>query len=85
VCEAVRAQQILRRRGGEARERVLAIHTVFLEKASAAELKPHKIENSLAFMWESKYVFRPTKFALGAPQLQQGYDAAWSGFKKHFK
>jgi homogentisate 1,2-dioxygenase len=55
------------------------------EKASAAELKPHRIDNSLAFMWESRYVFRPTKFALGAPQLQKNYDAAWSGFKKHFK
>ena len=55
------------------------------DKASTAELKPHKIENTLAFMWESKYVFRPTKFALGAPQLQKGYDAVWGGFKKHFK
>ena len=55
------------------------------DKASAAELKPHKIENTLAFMWESKYVFRPTKFALGAPQLQKNYDAVWDGFKKHFK
>jgi len=55
------------------------------EKASAAELKPHRIENSLAFMWESRYVFRPTRFALGAPQLQKNYDAVWSGFKKRFK
>ena len=55
------------------------------DKASTAELKPHKIENTLAFMWESRYVFRPTRFALGAPQLQKNYDAVWSGFKKHFK
>jgi len=55
------------------------------EKASAGELKPHKIDNTLAFMWESRYVFRPTKFALGAPQLQKGYDAVWDGFSKHFK
>jgi homogentisate 1,2-dioxygenase len=55
------------------------------EKASAAELKPHRIESSLAFMWESRYVFRPTKFALGAPQLQKDYDAVWNGFKKHYK
>ena len=54
-------------------------------KASSAELKPHKIENTLAFMWESKFIFRPTKFALGAPQLQKGYDAIWGGFKKNFK
>jgi len=54
-------------------------------KASAADLKPHRIEDTLAFMWESKFVFRPTKFALGAPQLQKNYDAIWGGFKKHFK
>jgi len=55
------------------------------ERASAAVLKPHKIENTLAFMWESRYVFRPTKFAMGARELQKNYDAAWGGFKKHFK
>ncbi|MBC7802337.1 MAG: homogentisate 1,2-dioxygenase [Candidatus Parcubacteria bacterium] len=55
------------------------------DRASAAELKPHKIENSLAFMWESRNVFRPTKFALGSPQLQKDYDAVWGGFKKRFK
>ena len=55
------------------------------DKASAVELKPHKIENTLAFMWESRYVFRPTRFALGAPQLQKDYDTVWGGFKKHFK
>jgi homogentisate 1,2-dioxygenase len=52
------------------------------EKASAAELKPHKIENTLAFMWESRYVFRPTKMALSAPELQKDYDKVWDGFKK---
>jgi homogentisate 1,2-dioxygenase len=55
------------------------------DKASAAELKPHKIDDTLAFMWESKYIFRPTKFALGAPQLQKDYEAVWGGFKKRFK
>jgi len=55
------------------------------DKASAAELKPHKLENTLAFMWESRFVFRPTKFALGAPQLQKNYEAVWDGFRRHFK
>jgi homogentisate 1,2-dioxygenase len=55
------------------------------DKASAAQLGPHKIENTLAFMWESRYVFRPTRFALAAPQLQKNYDAVWHGFKRHFK
>ena len=55
------------------------------EKASAAELKPHKIEGSLAFMFESRYVFRPTRFAMDCPQRQKNYDSAWGGFKKNFK
>jgi len=56
------------------------------EKATAAELKPHRLENTLAFMWEARYVWRPTRFALGAPQLQKDYEAkTWDGFKKRFK
>ena len=55
------------------------------EKASAAELKPQKIENTLAFMWESRYVFRPTRFAMTAPELQKDYDQVWSAFRKLYK
>src|SRR5262245_1213096 len=51
-------------------------------KASTQELKPHRIENTLAFMWESRHVWRPTKFALGARELQKNYDAVWDGFEK---
>ena len=54
------------------------------EGASKAELKPHKIDETLAFMFESRYVFRPTRFAMDCPQRQKNYDGAWSGFKKHF-
>jgi homogentisate 1,2-dioxygenase len=53
------------------------------EKASAAKLEPHKITDTLAFMWESRYVFRPTKFAMTARELQKNYDAVWSGFRKN--
>jgi homogentisate 1,2-dioxygenase len=52
------------------------------EKAVAADLKPAKIDKSLAFMWESRHVFRPTRAAMKAPQLQKGYDKVWSGFAK---
>ena len=55
------------------------------ERASRAELKPQKIEDTLAFMWESRFVFRPTQFAMSLPQLQQDYDAVWDGFKKLHK
>jgi len=52
------------------------------EKASSAELAPRKIENSLAFMWESRYVFHPTRFAMRSRELQKDYDRVWNGFKK---
>ena len=52
------------------------------EKSSSERLLPRKIENTLAFMWESRYVFRPTKFAMGARELQKDYDKAWNGFKR---
>ena len=53
------------------------------EKASAAKLEPQKIGDTLAFMWESRYVFRPTKFAMTARELQKNYDEVWAGFKKN--
>ncbi|HSA68334.1 MAG TPA: homogentisate 1,2-dioxygenase [Burkholderiales bacterium] len=53
------------------------------EQASAAKLEPQKITDTLAFMWESRYVFRPTKFALTARELQKDYDSVWGGFRKN--
>ena len=50
------------------------------EKASSADLKPHYLDNTLAFMFESRYVFAPTAFALDAPELQDNYDSVWSDF-----
>jgi homogentisate 1,2-dioxygenase len=55
------------------------------ERASAADLEPHKVTDTLAFMWESRYVFRPTQFAMSVPQLQHDYDSVWDGFKKLHK
>jgi homogentisate 1,2-dioxygenase len=50
--------------------------------ASAAELKPHKIEDTLAFMVESCWPYRPTSFALQCDELQDDYDKVWAGFAK---
>ncbi|MGZ8285695.1 MAG: homogentisate 1,2-dioxygenase [Allosphingosinicella sp.] len=51
--------------------------------ASEAELKPQKIEDTLAFMVESCWPFRPTGFAMSAKGgLQADYDRAWGGFPK---
>jgi len=54
------------------------------ERAMAAELAPHRIENTLACMFETRQVLRPTQHALALPELQPDYDACWQGLRKHF-
>jgi homogentisate 1,2-dioxygenase len=48
--------------------------------ASNAELKPHKIEGTMAFMVETCWPYRPTEHALA--HAQPDYDAVWEGFPK---
>jgi homogentisate 1,2-dioxygenase len=55
------------------------------EKASAAKLEPHKIENTLAFMFETRYPIRPTRYAMETAGLQRDYYKCWRGLKKRFK
>jgi homogentisate 1,2-dioxygenase len=55
------------------------------DRAVAAELKPHKITDTLAFMFETRLAIRPTRFALETPALQQDYDTCWAGFDKMFR
>jgi homogentisate 1,2-dioxygenase len=49
-------------------------------KASEAELKPAKIEGTMAFMVETCWPYRPTDWALQS--AQPDYDEAWAGFPK---
>ena len=55
------------------------------ERASSAELTPQKIADTLAFMFETRLVIRPTEFALNTPALQRDYDECWSGFERRFQ
>ena len=55
------------------------------ERASGAELKPQKLDNTLAFMFESRYRFIPTEFALTSPQLDARYADCWAGLKDRFE
>ena len=49
-------------------------------KASEAELRPVKIEGTMAFMVETCWPYRPTQWALD--RAQPDYDEAWAGFPK---
>ena len=52
------------------------------EKASTGELRPHKIADTLAFMFESRSVIVPTRFAMETPAMQLDYDDCWARFEK---
>ena len=54
-------------------------------KAVEAQLQPHKVDNTLAFMFETRWVIRPTAWALATPELQQDYDACWDGLGSNFR
>jgi homogentisate 1,2-dioxygenase len=55
------------------------------ERATAAELKPQYLDNTLAFMFETQLVIRPTEFAMNTSILQHEYYECWQGLKRHFK
>ncbi len=54
------------------------------ERATKAELKPHKIEDTMAFMFESRYAMRLTRYAMESAELQHDYFEGWQGLKKNF-
>ena len=54
------------------------------EKASNAELAPQKLSGTLAFMFESRYIIRPTRFAMETSELQHEYFEVWQRLKKNF-
>jgi len=55
------------------------------EKASNAELQPQKLSGTMAFMFESRYIIRPTRFAMETAALQPEYFEVWQKLKKNFK
>ncbi|MCX2182575.1 homogentisate 1,2-dioxygenase [Streptomyces sp. SKN60] len=55
------------------------------DRASAAELKPQKIDDGLAFMFETRWPVTATAQAAGADHLQRAYDDVWQGLERHFR
>lgn len=56
------------------------------EKASSADTgKPHKVTDTMAFMFETRHVIVPTPYALASPQRQADYQQCWAGIQKQFR
>ncbi|OZI37301.1 homogentisate 1,2-dioxygenase [Bordetella genomosp. 10] len=55
------------------------------EKASRADTsQPHYIRDTMAFMFETRRVIRPTAQALASPQRQADYYTCWQDLRRHF-
>jgi homogentisate 1,2-dioxygenase len=56
------------------------------DKASTSDTsKPNKVDDTMAFMFETRHVLVPTEHALGSAQRQGDYQACWAGIRKNFK
>lgn len=51
--------------------------TTAFDAATAAELTPQRLEPTLAFMLESRWVWQPTQWAATTDRLDADYDACW--------
>jgi homogentisate 1,2-dioxygenase len=54
------------------------------EGATEAELAPERYKDTMAFMFESRYLIQPTSFALEAAELQKDYLDCWQGLESRF-
>jgi homogentisate 1,2-dioxygenase len=75
------------RPGGMSLHNAMVPHGPDLEaftRASAAALAPHKLDHTLAFMFESRYRLRPTAWAMGCGALDAAYAGCWAGLEDHF-
>ncbi|MDN3920784.1 homogentisate 1,2-dioxygenase [Roseateles violae] len=52
--------------------------TEAFDKASSAALAPHKLDNTLAFMFETRWRLLPTEFALNGGALDKNYADCWA-------
>jgi len=54
-------------------------------RASTQELKPQKLDDGVAFMFETRWPIVPTAAALNAPHRQTGYDDVWADLPRDFQ
>jgi homogentisate 1,2-dioxygenase len=54
------------------------------DRASAAALAPHKLDHTLAFMFESRWRMRPTEWALRPGAFDEDYAQCWQPLRDQF-
>ena len=54
------------------------------EQATSRRLEPQFLGDTLAFMFETRFVCRPTRYALETAELQHEYYTCWQNLKRRF-
>lgn len=71
--------------GGASLHNCMSAHGPDVEshgRAVSAELAPVKTDAMMAFMFESRLPYAPTRWAMETPLLQRDYDGCWKSFAK---
>jgi homogentisate 1,2-dioxygenase len=55
------------------------------DKATHAALAPHKLDATLAFMFESRWRLRPTAYAMTCGALDAAYAGCWTALEDRFQ
>ena len=75
------------RPGGASLHNCMSAHgpdAAAFERASSIELVPHKIDNALVIMFETRLPIRLTAHAATGPHRQADYDGVWRTLRRTF-
>ena len=56
----------------------------FVKASSSDTTTPQKVDSTMAFMFETRTLIKPTQFALETSQLQATYFDCWQGLRNNF-
>ena len=59
--------------------------TEAFSKASGKDLEPEKLAGTMAFMFETRYVLNPTRYASNLDLIDTSYPSCWEGLQRNFK
>ena len=74
--------------GGMSLHNALVAHgpdTQAFEKGSTKVLEPEKLSGTMAFMFETRFVQNPTKYASDLSLTDMSYPECWNGLKRAFR
>ncbi len=54
-------------------------------KATTSDLEPHRLSDTMSFMFETRYPLIPTAYAGSIPALQDDYPSVWHSLERHFE